>query len=305
MTTPVEVRVLDDLLGQVRAKNDIKALIGVEQAGIWVPHKAVATDTPLQLVRGIQAAHQPPAEWIATLKRLSPRSDTASWLWLDWLEIGQRWVLYEMMPYPLVPESKRLQLGGTPYWELPKHLRAGRKQAVSAYQWEMYRRLKCWARPFAVIQGNDGGTPAKYSELEEAILQAQGHDTEPPEAGSLPYAPFDGRTERFIQGRDRLWKMNQRIETLRASGDNEALKAETDAAEAMFRKEFWSWWKDTMQPQAEFWAWYSAQDEATSVARRATENEQKAAELAEDTFLETGNLPLVLPNGELVNAGKI
>ena len=283
-----EARVLDHLLNQVATDRIVKE--------IWVPQKLVATETPLDVVRGLASRHPWPAEWEARLRELSPISPDHSWLYGAWLNIAQRWVLYECVPYGLIPESKRLQLGGTPYWEMPKHLRAGRKQAVSAFQWEMYRTHKVWARPFWVIQGNDGGTPAQYSEMEEAILQAKGIDTEPPEAGSLPYAPWDGRVETQIRSRDRLIKLRQRLDRLRATSDTDALKAEQVLAEEEFRKTFWSWWEESMQPQAEFWAWYTAREEAQHLPiQRSSVAEQNAAEDAKDVYLETGNLPVVFP----------
>lgn len=284
----VEARVLTGLLEAVRAKANR------EPPSIWVPQRHLKTETPLDIVRGIAAKHPWPAEWETTLRMISEQSDTFSWLYGAWLNIAQRWVLYEMLPYAMIPESKRVQLGGTPYWEMPKHLRAGREQAVSAFQWDMYRTLKVWARPFWVIQGNDGGTPAQYSELEQAILQAQGEDTEPPEAGSLPYAPFDGRTERQLRQRDRLWKLHQRLDRLRASGDNEVLKAETEAADRAFREQFWSWWKERVQPQAEFWTWFSAREEAQHLTRQTTDAEARAVESAEETYLTTGQLPVTI-----------
>ena len=283
-----ETRVLTSLLDRVREDR--------EKNSIWVPQKLVATETPLDVVRGIAAKHPWPKEWEDRLRAISPISTEHSWLYGAWLNIAQRWTLYECVPYALIPEGKRVQLGGTPYWELPKHLRIGRKQAVSAFQWEMYRKHKVWARPFWVIQGNDGGTPAQYTEMEESLMQAKGLDLEPPEAGSLPYAPFDERVERQIIARDRLIKLRQRIDRLRATGDTDALKAETVLAEEVFRKEFWSWWKERMEPQAEFWAWYSAREEAQHLPiRQATGAEQKAAERTEEEYLTTGNIPAVMP----------
>lgn len=288
-----EARVLSSLLDQVADNKRIDEAT----RSIWVPQRLVATETPLDIVRGIAAKHPWPAEWEERLRAISPISEDHSWLLGAWFHKAARWVLYEMLPYKAVPEGKRLQLGGTPYWEMPKHLRAGRKQAVTAFQWEMYRKHKCWARPFWVIQGNDGGTPAEFSEIEQAILQAQGKDTEPPEPGALPYAPWDTRVERQLQARDRLMKVRYRLASLQASADNDGLKAEAVLAEEEFRKTFWAWWKETMEPQADFWAWYTSKEESQHLPglRRATVAEQKVAENLEETYLTTGAVPEVLP----------
>lgn len=288
-TAATEARVLTNLLSQVREDTPANS--------IWVPQRLVATETPLDVVRGVAAKHPWPAEWETRLRALSPVSQEHSWLYGAWLNIAQRWVLYECVPYSLIPEGKRVQLMGTPYWEMPKHLRAGRKQAVTAFQWEMYRTHKVWARPFWVIQGNAGGTPAKYTEIEEAILQAKGESTEPPEPGSLPFAEWDTRVESQIRARDRLTKMQSRLDRIRATADTDALKAEQVMAEEMFRKEFWSWFEERMQPQAEFWAWYSAREEAQHLPglRQASQAEQRAAEDAKEQYLTTGAVPVVFP----------
>lgn len=289
----LEARVLSGLLDQVAER---KRLDDVARS-IWVPQSLVATATPLDIVRGIAAKYPWPAEWEGELRAFSPISEEHSWLYGAWLNVATRWVLYEMLPYKAVPEGKRLQLGGTPYWEMPKHLRAGRKQAVTAFQWEIYRKHKCWARPFWVIQGTDGGTPAEFSEIEQAILQAQGLETEPPEPGALPFAQWDGRVEAQLQARDRLMKARFRLSQLQASADNDALKAESVIAEEEFRKTFWGWWKERMEPQAEFWAWYTSKEESQHLPglRRATVAEQVAAEETEEKYLTTGAIPAVMP----------
>ena len=205
--------------------------------------------------------------------------------------VGATLVPLRVHPVSLIPEGMRVLLGGTPYWMMPKRFRAGRQMMVSAFQWEMYRVHQVWARPFWCMQGNDGGSPASYSELEEALLRAKGMDSETADPGTLPYAPFDQRSITAIRGRDRLWKQQQNLNRLRASGDNEAMKAESKAAEEAFRTEFWSWWSTQMQPQAEFWSWYSAKEEAQHVSRRQTMAEARAADAAEESYITTGIVP--------------
>jgi len=290
-SSAVEMRVLGRLLDKIRNDTDAKE----DAKSLWVPQMLVAAETPLDVVRGVAAKYPWPDAWEARLRALSPKSEEHSWLYGAWLNIAGRWTLYECIPQALIPKDKLLQLSGTPYWNMPKQLRAGRKQAVTAFQWEMYRVHKVWARPFWVLQGPEGGTPAQYSEMEESFLQAKGLPTEPPAPGELPYAPFDGRVEAQIISRDRLIRVRQRVDRLRASGDTDAMKAETVLAEEEFRKTFWAWWKDSMEPQAEYWAWYTNQEEAQHLpVRQASRKEQAAAEETEEMYLTTGNLPVVL-----------
>ena len=287
-----EARVLSGLLDQVGEA----ARLANQPVSLWVPQTAVPTETPLDIVRGIAAKHPWPVAWEERLRAISPISTAHSWLYGAWLNMAGRWVLYDMIPYDLIPESKRVQLGGTPYWEMPKHLRAGRKQACSAFQWEMYRTHQVWACPSWILQGNAGGTPAQYTELEQALMQAKGLEMEPPEAGSLPFAEWDTRVEAQLRSRDRLAQMQMRMAKLRASAGTDLQQAESDLAEEQFRREFWGWWKEQMEPQAEFWAWYSAKEEAQHLPiRQASQAEQAAAEQTEEAYLTTGNLPVVMP----------
>jgi hypothetical protein len=147
-----------------------------------------------------------------------------------------------------------------------------------------------------VIQGNDGGTPAEFTEMEQAMLQAKGLPMEPPEPGALPYAPWDTRVEKQLRARDRLMKARYRLAKLQASADNDALKAESVLAEEQFRKDYWAWWKETMEPQADFWAWYTSKEESQHLPLRQTSAKEAAAiEATEETYLTTGELPFVNP----------
>lgn len=259
--------------------------------GPVVVPKVVAKSTPVDVVRGHEAAHPVPADWEHRLRLISPISDNVAWLKFGWLDWAKRWMLYECIPERLIPADKLYQLRGTPYWELPKSLQMGRRQMVSAYQWEMYRRHRVWARPFWCLQGEEGGTPAKYSEVEVAILKAMGEPVDPPEGGSLPFAPFDTRAEAQLRARDRVWRMGLSLERLRMMGDSEQLKRETAQAEELFRRTFLQWWKGVMEPGADFLAWYTRKTEADMVMRKANRAEVDAAAQLEDSYIQHGVVP--------------
>ena len=264
---------------------------GTPIAGPVIVPRVVAKSTPVDVVRGIEAAHPVPADWIHRLRLISPVSDNVAWLTFGWLDWAKRWMVYECIPERLIPPDKAVQLGGTPYWEMPKSLQMGRRRMVSAYQWEMYRRHRVWARPFWCLQGEEGGTPAKYSELEVAILKAMGEPTDPPEGGSLPFAPFDNRAEAQLRARDRVWRMGLSLERLRMMGDSEQLKRETAEAEEQFRRTFLKWWKGVMEPGADFLAWYTRKTEADMVMRKANRAEVDAAAQLEDSYIQHGVVP--------------
>lgn len=262
--------------------------------------KVVAKESPVDRVRAIARAHPVPAEWVAALATIAPESLTTPWLTFGWLEKAERWVIYECIPNQAIPAGKREQLKGTPYWKMPETLREGRQQMVSAYQWEMYRTKQVWARAFWCLQGNHGGTPARYSEREEALLKATGHETSPPAPGALPYAGFDALAERELRTRDRLWKAAGSLERIQRSGSTAVMMQETAEAERAFREAFWGWWKETMQPQAEFLEWFGKSDTRTAgvnagLLRPATEEEVQIGHTLEETFIETGTVPITRP----------
>jgi hypothetical protein len=264
------------------------------------PLKIVPRETPVDRVRAIAAAHEPPTDWRDRLAAIAPESLKMAWLTFGWLEKVERWVIYECIPEPLIPQGKRDQLGGTPYWKMPETLRVGRQQAVSAYQWEMYRKQRVWARPFWCLQGPFGGTPARYSELEEAILKASGQETTPPHPGTLPYAAFDGQAEHQVRIRDRLWKMGGSVERLARTGSSAVMKAETAEAERAFRETFLSWMQETLAPQAEFIEWFSKSGDrmagvSEKLMRPATDAELRAGSELEDQYIETGIIPFAHP----------
>ena len=253
---------------------------------------------PLVMLREMQAAHPAPEEWVARLRAISPVSVITSWLMLSWLDKAERWVLYEMIPEMAIPPDKKLQLDGTPYWLMPEKLRMGRMMMCSAFQWEMYRVYKCWARPFGCLQGPLGFTPGDYSEMERAVLRAHQADQTPPRPGSMAYAPFDERAETEVRRRDRLWRLGGNIDVLRRSGATEIQKAETAAAEHAFRTHFWAWWNETMTPQADFLASQagSAAAEDAGITRPATALEERIGHELEETYITTGVIPVPLPS---------
>ena len=259
--------------------------------------KVVPKESPVDRVRSIARAHPVPREWVQKLAEIAPESLTHVWLAFGWLEKAERWVIYEMIPRPLIPADKIEQLKGTPYWKMPESLRVGRQQMVSAFQWEMYRTKEVWARPFWCLQGIHGGTPARYSEMEQALLKADGLEDTPPQPGTLPYAGFDGLAEAQLRNRDRLWKAGGSLDRIKRSGSSAVMLAETAEAERAFRERFWAFWKETMQPQAEFLEWFGKSDSRTagldqSIVRIPTEQELQIGHTIEETFIETGQVPV-------------
>lgn len=260
-------------------------------------HPAVKAQlSPLDRLFQEQAKHPVPPEWLAPLHAIAPKNDQVSWLTFRWLSSAERFVIDECIPAAFIPTEKREQLAGVPWWQLPKKAQEGRRRMVSAYQWWMYREHRVWARPFWCLQGIGGGTPARYSDIEQKLLKAMGQETDPPAPGSLPYAPFDERAITAVRARDALRRYNDSLARLRNSGNAALLKAEDEAAEEQFRRIFWDWWKETMQPQVDFLTWYGKSDSRTAgvnagLMRPATEEETQIGHNLEETFITTGTVP--------------
>ena len=248
-------------------------------------------------IAAVRAKRKAPSDWVADLRTISERSETVPWLDFMWHERAQRWTLVAKVPdvaiegYPNIPPEMRERLAGAPWWELPPTEQVGRKQIVSAYQWEMYRTERVWARPFWCLQGNAGGTPAMYTDLEKAMLKATGQPVDVPPPGLMAYAPWDSRAKAAVVKRDRLLKENMSLARLMQAGDSAAVKAEMEMAAKEARKAFFDWWSETMIEQTEFLTWYTRKTEADRTLRPASSAETRAAAQLKDTYLETGVVP--------------
>lgn len=157
-----------------------------------------------------------PADWQAAVTALAPRTDRASHLVLWWEpgapeEPTQRWVLYEATPIALVAPWKVRAFHADPVCRCAKESARitlcpachGKQSAGRQRIRDYLLATECLALPFWIIQGDRGGHRVKYSQLEQQWQALVGQPTEPPEPGSLPYAPFDARVVRKIRALDR------------------------------------------------------------------------------------------------------
>lgn len=241
-----------------------------------------------------------PAEWEADLRTISPKSDTASWLRLTWMDTPPespvyrpgtgRWVLYDCVPDALIDTERRWQLT-TPFWELPKDQRAGREQMVTAMQFELYRTERVDARAFWVIQGNSGGNPVSFTALERRIFRMHHQPEEPPPRGALPLAPWDARVRDVIVARDRLAKLQGKLSALRASGTPEAMRAAQAEEDREGRRIVMTWLTDQLGEQADYQAWYSRRTASDRTLHKITREEAAKAARFTDEYIETGILP--------------
>jgi len=190
---------------------------------------------------------EPPAEWVAALRRISEVSDERGWLEFVW-EPGdpwapvQRWELWEMIHPSVVDPAEVRELRGKhprreghPCTSVPisswavrpaksyrpclcRHkLEAwkGSDSLVTLTAWKLFQRTGYVGRPFWIIQGTGGGNKAEFTHEEGLLLEAEGYPPVAPPSGSLPYAPFDQRVISAISRFNRLWQFKNNLEEYR------------------------------------------------------------------------------------------
>jgi len=183
--------------------------------------------------------------WLAELREVSPVTDKHSYLIPYWYRAGGRWVLYDAVPRALIPDndeppgipmSGRELLGfleGPP----PRELEAWQRCAfVSDVQHEMYRLHKVYARPFWVLQGEQGGHQVNFSPWQQNLLLAKGLPSVAPKIGSLDPCTFDRRAVAQLHHLSRLHRMDDGLDRLRASGTVESANAEMEAIQREVRE---------------------------------------------------------------------
>lgn len=174
-----------------------------------------------------------PRGWQEELDRLFPRDDVFAWLKIEWWagerfkvwhpgqfwqieeQRVQRWVIYQMSLPGNIPDLVLPDLEG-PHPRLRGHWEPRTREwvsdcNVSREQWELYRSTGCYAQPFWVIQGDQGGHKRRFTPLESRLLKANGHPGDPPFPGDLPYAELDNRVFDQLLRYDRLRRTNRNL----------------------------------------------------------------------------------------------
>lgn len=222
----------------------------------------------------------PPEGWEQALRAISPITTHTSHLRFYWYRAGGRWVLYDCLPRPLIYDDVPV---GVPMLgkELLSYLDGppprdrhedDRSPFVSDVQHEFYRLYKVYARPFWVLQGEGGGHQVKFSPWQQNVLIAKGLPAEAPAVGSLPFAPFDGRTVTLLHHLNRLHKLDGSIERLQKSGSREAAEAEMHDIQKEIRLAEAQFIEDQMTPVV---------DMSTSLIRGANTRSEHADQVVQ------------------------
>lgn len=245
---------------------------------------------------------EPPDAWERRLREISPvtdrlqhlrfrfRAGSPTMLHPDAQRRGV-WELYACTPRPRVSQDRAKQF--TLHWsELPTDQQPGRRALVSSYQHYMWHVHGVEVRRCWVLQGEQGGTPAAYTDRERRLLDAEGWLSEPLPIGALPPCPFNEETVNAVQSRDLLVQAGNSVDELERRNSATHLRIEEESAEKEFRKRFLGWWQTQMAPQAEFMKWYLTKSEADHSLRRATNEEANAVTTWKDQYIEHGSVPM-------------
>lgn len=256
---------------------------------------------------------EPPDLWVKRLAEISPDMPNLDRLVFRWFSAknpdgadrgwpinadrevcGGMWVLYAAKPIRMVEKHRARQF--EKHWsELPEAEQAGRQAVVSDYQHFMWHSQGLYVRPFLILQGEWGGTPAKYTEQEKAFLKASHCLDEPFDIGMFPPCPFDERVVKQITTRDRLLQQSNSYGHLEDLDSSDGLGREFDDAERVKRETYLDTWKVMIQPAVEFYKRFVHTKEATRVLPKAPDGLANTLDGWKDHFLETGIIPGVTP----------
>lgn len=224
-----------------------------------------------------------PREWETRLREISPISEVISWLALNWFAPAERWVIYENVPNQFIETGFRAELEGAHPDTLPEWGRI-----CSPFQWEMYRKHKVHARPSWVIQGANGGNKVAFNAADQELCRAVGLPPEPPQPGSLPYAPFDERVVRQLVKMNKLVKAkNDLAEFKRRHGTADADKRTFNNNLREAREQYVRFINDQFTDGTDLFVKAEKQGELSNVAKTDTDW-QKLDEASDEKYLQTG-----------------
>lgn len=147
------------------------------------------------------------------------------------------WMLYSAKPIRLVEKERAAQF--TKHWsELQSIEQPGRRAVVSDYMHYMWHARGLYVKPFLILQGPFGGTPAKYTEQERAFLKNSHLQDDEMDLGAMAPCPFDERVVQQIGRRDRLVQMGNDLAKLDDLDTAAGLGREFDEAGVIGRQTY-------------------------------------------------------------------
>lgn len=199
-----------------------------------------------------------PFPWEAELRAISPINTIHSHLRAYWYRSAQRWVLYDVLPVELIIDDLDTGSGitGKVFKEIANGPRPSEREdfkdlehwPVSDTQHEMFRVYKGYARPFWILQGENGGHQYRFSPQQAEALCRMGLPSDPPRVGDLAPCPFDNRAIAQLRHLNRLHQLEDSVDRLRQSGSPEAAAAEHQRVEREIRESEMAFIEAQMRP---------------------------------------------------------
>jgi len=238
-----------------------------------------------------------PDEWERDLRAVSPITTVYSHLRAYWYRAGQRWILYDVLPVEAIDDE--LDTGSGITGAELKQMMAGPRPSeltedvpISDVQHEMFRRWKGFARPFWVLQGENGGHQVKFSPVQSSALLRMGLPSEPPAIGALPPCPFDARAATQLQHLNRLHGFEDSIDRLRRSGSAEYANAEHQRLERDVREAEMRFIEAQMRPLVDMASTLSQRSEHEDQLVQMSPGTAARSVDAYDRYRETGDFTI-------------
>lgn len=139
-----------------------------------------------------------PAAWAEAVHRLSYRGDRLSYLTLHWVpgtprEPMQRWVVFELIPFPAAIGSAWLRA------QINQVMADPWGQAMHQWAAECILTRQVVPVPFWAVQGPFGGHKYRYTNEDREFAMWQGLSGEAPAVGDLAYAEWTPLTASLIR----------------------------------------------------------------------------------------------------------
>lgn len=236
--------------------------------------------------------------WEAELRLISPINTIHSHLRAYWYRAGQRWVLYDVVPLEAMPDDMDTGSGfsGGDFKAWLKGPRPSDREdwkdlehyPISDTQYAMGHLWKGLARPFWVLQGENGGHQYRFSPKQAETLARKGLQSDPPRIGELAACPFDNRAIRQLQHLNRLHQFEDSIDRLRKSGSPEAAAAEHERLEREIRESEMAFIEAQMSPVVDAARSFNQKSEHSDMLIQAPAGTASKFKDAYDVYKETG-----------------